>query len=489
MKKTQRFIAVCIALLLLSACSGENGQNTATESTTQTSTPESEIQTESETDDPYTDSLLTADYEGYSFRILGAENDIPMLLVEETNGSPVNDAVYQANAAVEERLNIQLTEVKLSSWNDASAVRKFIEAGTDELDLGVCHDITAGNLSLDGLFCNLREMPHLDFTKPWWPSFTVDALTVNDKMYLYSNYSGYNGLRGTKNMYVNLDKLQDLALDSPYDMVRNKTWTLDRVIEMTKGIYTDLNGDGERTRDDFYGFAFTGLFYGWLENFGVEAYTHTADGKAVELTLNNERTVQIVDTVKGWLYNGNEGVYYKSQHKSLHDTDSYPVIFAEGNCLFTYGSLYVLIEELVNADITYGILPMPLLDENQESYYGVCYDSPMWVPTTISDADRTGVVVESMSAEGYHTILPAYKDVALKNRYTVDEDSAEMLDIIFANRLLSFSYIYGGENGFQQILNTIVPSDSLQFASYYTANESKELKRIDEINEAFSTER
>ena len=61
-----------------------------------------------------------------------------------------------------------------------------------------------------------------------------------------------------------------------------------------------------------------------------------------------------------------------------------------------------------------------------------------------------------------------------------------MLDIIFANRLLSFSYIYSGDQGFQQILNTLIPSDSLQFASYYTANEPKELKRIAEINAAFS---
>lgn len=486
MRNFDRIKLLLLALLLLSSCSGKDTEDTATETSAESIVAEAVTQTDSETDNIVTDDLPQVDYEGYSFRILGAENDIPMLLVEETNGSPVNDAVFQANAAVEDRLNIVLTEVKLSSWNDAPAIRKSIDARTDDLDLGVCHDITAGNLSLDGLFCNLREIPHLDFTKPWWPSFTVDSLTVNGKMYLYSNYSGYNGLRGTKNMYVNLEKLQDLSLDSPYDMVRNQEWTLDRVIEMTKGIYTDLNGDGERTRDDFYGFAFTGLFYGWLENFGVEAYTHAEDGKTVELTLNNDRTVQIVDTVKGWLYNGNEGVYYKSKHKSLHDTDSYPVIFADGNCLFTYGSLYVLLDELVNADVVYGILPMPLLDETQESYLGVCYDSPMWIPTTVSDMDRTGVVVEAMSIEGYRTILPAYKDVALKNRYTVDKDSAEMLDIIFANRLLSFSYIYGGDQGFQQILNTLIPSDSLQFASYYTANEPKELKRIAEINAAFS---
>lgn len=216
MRNFDRIKLLLLALLLLSSCAGKDTEDTATETSAESIVAEAVTQTDSETDNMVTDDLPQVDYEGYSFRILGAENDIPMLLVEETNGSPVNDAVFQANAAVEDRLNIVLTEVKLSSWNDAPAIRKSIDARTDDLDLGVCHDITAGNLSLDGLFCNLREIPHLDFTKPWWPSFTVDSLTVNGKMYLYSNYSGYNGLRGTKNMYVNLEKLQDLSLDSPY---------------------------------------------------------------------------------------------------------------------------------------------------------------------------------------------------------------------------------------------------------------------------------
>lgn len=475
----KRFTAILLLLATLAtfACgTNEASDETTTSGGTTTTAP---------VVDPLDDNLPDVDYEGYEFRIIGADNDIPMLLVEEMTGSLVDDSVHKANQAVEERFGVKLKQVVLDSWMNGSAIRNSIQSGSDDFDLGVCHDITAGNLSLEGLFVDLRQLPHLDFDKPWWSDFTVDGLTVNGRMYIFSNYCGYNGLRGTKTMYVNLDKLGDYHIDSPYDMVRNREWTLDKVVSLTKDIYSDLDGDAKASREDFYGFAFTGLFYGWLENFGVEAYTKGADGR-LTLTLNSPKTATIIEKVRSWLYGGNQGVYYKKSHVSLHDYDSYPVMFAEGNCLFTYGSLYVLIEELVKSNVNYGILPMPLLDDSQESYYGVCYDSPMWVPVTISDPERTGVILEAMSAEGYKNILPAYKDIALKNRYSTDSDSAEMLDIIFENRVLSLSYIYGGDSSAQRILNTLIPSDTLEFASYYASIESSELQKVADLNEFFS---
>ena len=269
-------------------------------------------------------------------------------------------------------------------------------------------------------------------------------------------------------------------------MVRDGTWTLDNVIALTKGIYEDENGDGAADRDDFYGFAFTGLFYGWLENFGIEAYTKNAAGTAVELSVNTPYTVELIDTIKGWLYGGNEGVYYKKSHKSLYEPDAYSMMFADGRCLFTYGSLYVLIDCLTDSQVNYGILPMPKYDENQADYYGVCYDSPMFVPNSVTDADRTAIILEAMSAEGYKHILPAYKDITLKGRYATATDDAEMLDIIFANRVLSFSYIYSNNVGLQRVLNDVIPSDTLEFSSYYASKEAAELERLKGINAAFA---
>ena len=47
-----------------------------------------------------------------------------------------------------------------------------------------------------------------------------------------------------------------------------------------------------------------------------------------------------------------------------------------------------------------------------------------------------GAVIEAMSCESYNCVIPAYYEVSLKNKHARDEESADMLDIIFANRVM-----------------------------------------------------
>ena len=107
------------------------------------------------------------------------------------------------------------------------------------------------------------------------------------------------------------------------------------------------------------------------------------------------------------------------------------------------------------------------------------------LPITTADAERTGIIVEAMSAEGYKNLIPAYYEMALKSKYTYDTDSVEMLDIMFANRVLSFSYMYHGPTNFQQIINNMLSSGG-DFVSYYAKNEAGELDNIAKVNAYYS---
>lgn len=122
---------------------------------------------DAETADPLDDGLPEADYNGYKFRILAADNDVDMIYSDELDGSLVNDAVFNANRNVETRFNIELEHIPLSSWDDSNFISSSIMSGSDEFDVGVCHDCTSGSLSLKGLFYDLYQLEHLDFSKPW----------------------------------------------------------------------------------------------------------------------------------------------------------------------------------------------------------------------------------------------------------------------------------------------------------------------------------
>ena len=45
--------------------------------------------------------------------------------------------------------------------------------------------------------------------------------------------------------------------------------------------------------------------------------------------------------------------------------------------------------------------------------------------------ENIGTILEAMASYTYHEVLPVYKEIALKTKAARDNESAEMLDIIF----------------------------------------------------------
>ena len=85
-----------------------------------------------------------------------------------------------------------------------------------------------------------------------------------------------------------------------------------------------------------------------------------------------------------------------------------------------------------------------------------------------------------MSYAGWKNILPAYAERTLQARYATDKDCTEMLSLIFRNQVLSLSYLFANAvpNGMQfRIFGDTVKTNT--FASWYKANEKKELKFIE----------
>ena len=71
------------------------------------------------------------------------------------------------------------------------------------------------------------------------------------------------------------------------------------------------------------------------------------------------------------------------------------------------------------------------------------FRSMLVVPMTTADLNCTGKVLESLASVSHYTLTPAYYDIALKGKYARDEDSAAMLDILFANRVYDLTQAYG----------------------------------------------
>lgn len=428
--------------------------------------------------------LPERDFEGYTYRILTTDGTIKYIHSTEVTGEVVNDAVYEANAQVGEEFNITYDTVSISSNSDTTIIQAYIMAGDDAYDVGQLHDCASGAMALNGWFHNIHEMPYLDTTAEWWPQFTLDSLTLNGKMYYISNYTTYRALHETRVTFFNQDMAVDLGIESPYDMVKEGTWTIDNMAAISNEVYVDVNGDGKQDKGDIMGFVFTNAPYCWLESFGIEAYKKEAkDSPNMTLDLNHETTYTLIDKLHNWMGGtGNNSVWVNFSG----DRNEAMEMFAAGSGLFTFKCIGDQIPYLMDTEMNYGIVPFPKVDEHQESYVSACTDLLLSIPITASDLERTGIITEAMSYAGYKHILPAYCEKALKNRYSTDEQSAEMLDMIFQNRIISFSYLFvnlvPGGMQYQLIAQTVKNNN---VASYYQSGESKENATIAKIVEFY----
>jgi len=174
---------------------------------------------------------------------------------------------------------------------------------------------------------------------------------------------------------------------------------------------------------------------------------------------------------------------FSNKHSGRYNEDSSNTWFSNGTVLYTYGAIGHLLQGLMETDTVYGILPMPKVTADQEEYIGACCELPGVIPVTIKNKERTGVICEAMAEAGYKNVIPQYYEYALKGRYATDPDSCLMLDILFENRYLSFSYIYRSNN-MQRAIELVLQNGG-NFASWYETNKPKALEVVDKINKYF----
>jgi hypothetical protein len=128
-------------------------------------------------------------------------------------------------------------------------------------------------------------------------------------------------------------------------------------------------------------------------------------------------------------------------------------IFASGNSLYDWCLVYNIID-MRSSDINFGIIPLPKLDEMQENYYSNtnAYSTALVsVPITVSDTDRAGLILEAYSARGMQEITPVFNDIQVMTKSIRDEESAEMLELIFANQMYDIGYFFRWGDTFSKV--------------------------------------
>jgi len=436
-------------------------------------------ETADETKPEIKDSLPNVDLDGYNFRmfILG-DIHVPFVYSDEMDGSVVNDAVYSKILTVEERFNTDITLVETSAPADeVMAIKTEIMSGADTFDIVQAHDVNLANSTLEGLYVNIYEVPHLDFEKPWWPSKTLESMTIAGQSYLMLNNISLINLISTRVMYFNKTLFDNYGIDYPYQDVYDNNWTFERLLSLTGSAYSDLNGNSTVDDADMFGFVNPTWYYCWLEPFNVEPYKKDPSG-ALYYEFDLDKMQSLVEKFYSLLFGA-------GGYQVTSGDDGANKIFTEGRSLFRYEVLKAAAENFSLTDVIYGILPMPKYDENQDSYYAGSTDRPLAIPTTaLPNIDTVGIIVEALNYEGYKQVFPAYYELALKSRYADQTDDAAMIDIIYENNIISFTYMYGNhQSPYSNMIGNLfnISSPSTDVASYAAKIEKAQSLYMDRL--------
>jgi ABC-type glycerol-3-phosphate transport system substrate-binding protein len=496
--KKHIIIALVLSLLVLSSC-GNKTSNTGKENSEITA-PVNEANNANGSPENTTEAIILpdlpeADFEGHEFKIAtkGPTHNVHWfardIYAEEETGDTINDAVYKRNTHIEEKYNIVIKE--LPQQDPYGLCNKIIRAGSDDIDL-----ISAGiegcnnTLAANGMLHNLLSVEHLDFTKPWWDAKTVKGLSLANKLYSAIGDMTIMDKDATWVLMFNKDMIKNFSLDNPYELVKSGKWTMDAMYGMMKLTASDLDGDGKMTPTDQFGLVTQNKntidFYNGADEYvcgkddsdmpyiitvserGISALT-----KAWEMQTDKLVTI----TAEDWMSQyPNDTVWDKMQL----------VVFGEGRSLFYYaGNNRVTL--LRSMDVNFGILPPPKFDETQTDYH-VSVDfwcaSSIAIPFTASNVERTAIILEALTAESHYTVLPAYYDISLKSKLTRDEESGDMLDLIFANRAYDISKMYNW-GGIADVVTGLAGNKTLdivsQFEKKYNSAEKNMEKTMDTI--------
>ena len=420
MRKTaSRIAALLLAAMTLQlfACGNDAG---TTNTGNDTSSGDRET-TAPETEKPFADNLGEYDFGGADFTMLVRETRNNLICPESETGDVVNDSIYKRNEKISDRFNVNIKSVTLpdesTQWNQQ--LEGEVMSGSGDYDV-VMPDYWWG-CETHGLFLNLLDYDVFDFSAPYWCAGWNDSATIYGQLYSAVGSMSLDLIRMLEVIYFNPTLISSLGLENPYDLVNNHKWTLDKMTEMATAALSDLDGNSEyNISNDRLGYA-CDLQAGraLLASAGMKIATPTADG-AYEYNFMNDRFVTMYDKVYDIINNNKACYYLKNGSVDLATGDiDLNAVFKNDNLLF-----------------------LGAFDESQENYVtynlGTYY---MAILKTAKDPQMSAVMLEALNAESYKSVVGTYFDTALKGKYSRDEETAKMLDLILSNAFFDFTFV------------------------------------------------
>lgn len=480
-RKTYSLLLALLLAFGAAGCAQDPAENAAPDTSTSVTAAEETEAAEEETDDgTVPDDLPEKNFDGAKFSILTTTwyNAKTYIYADELTGEVINDALYNQRANVAERFNVDITCTANDDYGVVgTTVHNLVMSGDGTYDVAYNHDNQSMKNTMQGDYCNLRSFDTINFDKPWWQGAS-QVFTIQGKLFATANQLALSGIYMNCSVSINKGLAADLQMEVPYDDVRNGEWYLDDMISMSSAAMLDLNGDGVLDATDQWGFLSSS--YGWMclqSDMGAGMLDKDEAGN-LYFVNDLEKIVAVMEKFDA----------LTEYAQICSGTDYNVAMFSEGRGLFMFSENRNLYESMRDSDVSYGILPAPKFNEQQETYASAGYDI-YWgvILSAAANEDVISHCVEAMSCYNYNHVIPQVWETVLGSKLSDSADDSAMFQIIRDIQYVDLGYAFQGENASLGQLVFLKSNTTADQTSSFISQRTKALnKSLEKLNEKFA---
>ena len=366
---------------------------------------------------------------GYSVQYETNEIDF-----EEETGEIIDDAVFTRNRMTEEKLGININGTYIGMWTDLlKTIQTMLSAGDCPYDVFACSMWFMFLSSLNGYLYDLNTINSLDLSHDWWDKETIGFYSLGSKnLYFVSGAINYTDDISILCLAFSKPQFENMGFEAPYQTVRDGKWVFDRFFEMSAAFGADIDGDGKISDGDHFGYSDNSGVVNRVVNAAGETFIVFDDEGHASMNTS-ERLVNVLDKMREEFTN-------KSITSTLiNDRGKAPnSSFANGEILFASAQVSSLFSWRKTVEFDFGVIPFPKYDEQQENYwswFSTVAGSAFAIPVTSLTQEDTGVILDVMGYYSQETIAPAVMERSLMGKSIRDDESEDMLNLIFRSKI------------------------------------------------------
>lgn len=354
----------------------------------------------------------------------------------EITDDPVDLSIYYRTAYIEEKMKIDFVDhVDIDMYSSGyTSLDTLVTAGDDSYYLFNVRCVESISAWGNGNIYTFDQLDYVDLEKGYWAQDLNPGLTLLGQQYTAVGAADLNVYDFMFSLLFSKKLFEDNGLPNVYDLVKNGEWTIDKMSEIMKNSYYDENSSDTRDSADQYGYLSDGRMT--LPAFLVASeapFVTKDDDDYPVLNFESEKFYDVMTRVFEVMWD--EENWYENYSGGGDVPAECITMFSQNQALFLDCS-FNYVPSLRNMETDFGIIPHPKWDKDQESYHSrVSYFFSLVVPNTCKDTSLTGAVLELLNCYSANEVIPAYYDQSLYSKIARDEESQDMLDIIFNNRV------------------------------------------------------